>query len=142
MQGSLGEKIGEGAFADVHAWAPGQVVKLFKAGAARRFSRREVRMTRAVFAAGAPAPEVFGEVELEGRLGIVLSRFDGPTLLQPTRSGAMTRDQAGAILASLCRSVHETPPPSDVPFLRDLMEGWLRIPGDAVPNTSPSASSP
>ena len=33
MQGSLGEKIGEGAFADVHAWAPGQVVKLFKAGA-------------------------------------------------------------------------------------------------------------
>ena len=28
MQGSLGEKIGEGVFADVHAWAPGQVVKL------------------------------------------------------------------------------------------------------------------
>jgi hypothetical protein len=28
MRGSLGEKIGEGAFADVHAWAPGQVVKL------------------------------------------------------------------------------------------------------------------
>ena len=32
MRGSLGEKIGEGVFADVHAWAPGQVVKLFKAG--------------------------------------------------------------------------------------------------------------
>ena len=32
MQGSLGEKIGEGAYADVHAWAPGQVLKLFKAG--------------------------------------------------------------------------------------------------------------
>src|SRR6266576_2111069 len=28
IQGSLGEKIGEGVFADVHAWAPGQVVKL------------------------------------------------------------------------------------------------------------------
>ena len=133
MHGSLGEKIGEGAFADVHAWAPGQVVKLFKAGAARRDSRREARMTRAVFAAGAPAPEVFGEVELEGRFGIVLGRFDGPTLLQLTRSSAITIDQAGAILASLCRSVHETPPPSDVPFLRDLMEGWLRISADAVP---------
>ena len=35
MQGSLGEKIGEGVFADVHAWAPGQVVKLFKAWFAR-----------------------------------------------------------------------------------------------------------
>ncbi len=32
MQGSLGEKIGEGVFADVHAWAPGQVVKLSKPG--------------------------------------------------------------------------------------------------------------
>src|SRR5258705_8585195 len=32
MQGSLGEKIGEGAFSEAYAWAPGQVVKLFKAG--------------------------------------------------------------------------------------------------------------
>jgi hypothetical protein len=30
MQGFLGEKIGEGAFADIHAWAPGQVVKLLR----------------------------------------------------------------------------------------------------------------
>ncbi len=74
MRGSLGEKIGEGAFADVHAWAPGQVVKLFKAGVPRRVSWHEARMARAVFAAGAPAPEVFGEVTLEGRFGIVLSR--------------------------------------------------------------------
>ena len=32
MQGSLGEKIGEGAFSEAYAWAPGQVVKLFKPG--------------------------------------------------------------------------------------------------------------
>ena len=35
MPGFLEEKIGEGAFADVHAWAPGQVVKLFKADVRR-----------------------------------------------------------------------------------------------------------
>jgi len=133
MQGSLGEKIGEGVFADVHAWAPGQVVKLFKAGVPRRESRWEARMTRAVFAAGGPAPEVFGEVELEGRFGIVFSRFDGPSLLQLTRSGAITFEQAGAILASLCLSVHKTPPPPDVPFLRDVMDAWLRSSGAAVP---------
>jgi hypothetical protein len=61
MRGSLGEKIGEGASADVHAWAPGQVVKLFKSGVPRRLSAHEVRTTRAVFAAGAPAPEVLDE---------------------------------------------------------------------------------
>jgi hypothetical protein len=52
MRGSLGEKIGEGAMADIHAWAPGQVVKLYKAGRERRLGRHEAQMTRAAFAAG------------------------------------------------------------------------------------------
>src|ERR1041384_7036845 len=67
MQGSLGEKIGEGASSDVHVWAPGRAVKLFKPGGSRRLSWHEAQKTDAVFAAGAPAPEVFGVVTLEGR---------------------------------------------------------------------------
>ena len=98
MRGSLGEKIGEGVSADVHAWAPGQVVKLFKAGVPQRMSRWEARMTRAAFAAG--APEVFDEVTLEGRFGIVLQRLDGPTLLQLWQTRAVTSEQVGAILAN------------------------------------------
>jgi hypothetical protein len=133
MRGSLGEKIGEGAFSDVHAWAPGQVVKLFKAGVPQRISWWEARMTRAVFAAGGPAPEVLDEVTVEGRFGIVLGRLDGPTLLQFYRSGAITFGQAGAILASLCLSVHKTPPPPDVALLGDWMDGSLRRSGGAVP---------
>jgi hypothetical protein len=58
------------------AWAPGQAVKLFKPGGERRLCRHEAQMTRAAFAAGLPAPEVFDEVTLEGRFGIVLSRFE------------------------------------------------------------------
>src|SRR3984957_3816830 len=107
MRGSLGEKIGEGAYADVYAWAPGRVLKLFKSGFPRRHSWWEARMTRAAFAAGAPAPEAFDEVTLEGRFGVVLQRLDGPTLLQLSRSGAMTSEQVGSILA-----------PSPYPFTR------------------------
>ena len=95
MQGSLGEKIGEGVFADVHAWAPGQVVKLSKPGIPQWVVQHETQMTRAVFAAGGPAPEVLGEVTLDGRFGIVLPRFDGPTLRQATRTGAITRRTSG-----------------------------------------------
>jgi hypothetical protein len=90
-------------------------------------------MTRAVFAAGGPALEVFDEVTLEGRFGMVVSRLDGPTLLQLTRSGAMTFGQAGAILASVCLSVHKTPPPPDVISLRDSMDGSLLFSGGIVP---------
>jgi hypothetical protein len=133
VQGSLGEKIGEGVWADVHAWAPGQVIKLFKAGAPRRIPWYEARMTRAVFAAGGPAPEVFGEVTLDGRSGIVLPRFDGPTLLQHYRSGAITFEQAGAILATCYMAIHKTPPPPEVLPLRDWMDGTLRRLDGTIP---------
>jgi len=127
MTGSLGEKIGEGVFSDVHAWAPGQVVKLFRAGVRRRTCWWEARMTRAAFAAGAPAPEVLDEVTVDGRFGIVLTRLDGLTLSQLSRSGAMTPEQTGAILASLYISLHNTPPPPEVLSLYNWIDGSLRL---------------
>ena len=134
MRGSLGEKIGEGASADIHAWAPGRVVKLFKPSRERqRLSRHEAQMTRAAFAAGLPAPEVFDEVTLEGRFGIVLSRLDGPTLLQLLRTRAMTPEQAGAILAALSISVHKTPPPPGVISLPDLIRALVQSPSNLLP---------
>ena len=133
MRGSLGEQIGEGAFADVHAWAPGQVVKLFKAGVPRRVSWYEARMTRALFAAGVPAPEVLDEVTLEGRFGIVLPRLDGPTLLQLLQTGAMTPEEAGAILATLGLAVHKTPTPPEALSILDYMESSLRLPDARIP---------
>ncbi|MBR0932901.1 phosphotransferase [Bradyrhizobium jicamae] len=133
MRGSLGEMINQGGTADIHAWAPGQVVKLFKEGFSPQLVRQEARITRAVFAAGAPAPEVFGEVTLDGRFGIVLGRLDGPTLLQVTRSGAVTFAGAGAIIASLVLSVHRMSPPPDVLYLRPWMESAFRLTSDIVP---------
>ena len=90
-------------------------------------------MTRAVFAAGGPAPEVLGEVTLDGRFGFVLPRFDGPTLKQAMSAGAITRERAGAILATLCRAVHETPPPAEALSLRQAMDARLRFAGSVLP---------
>jgi hypothetical protein len=64
----------------------------------------------------------------------VLPRLNGPTLLQLSRSGAITHAQTGTIIASLCLSVHNTPAPPDVLLLRDLMDGSLRRSGGAVPD--------
>ena len=133
MRGSLGEKINQGGTADIHAWAPGQVVKLFKEGFPLELGQQEARMTRAVFAAGAPAPEVFGEVTLDGRFGIVLGRLEGPTLLQVTRGGAVTFAQAGAIVASLGLTVHRMSPPPASLYLRDWMNDAFRLSDDIVP---------
>lgn len=133
MQGSLGEKIGEGVYADVHAWARGRVVKLFKPGVPMAIGWHEAQMTHAVFAAGAPAPQLFGTMIIEGRFAMVLQRLDGPTLLQLSRSGAMTPAQSGAILATLLLAVHKIRPPRELPPLRDSMVGGIRLSGDKVP---------
>jgi Ser/Thr protein kinase RdoA (MazF antagonist) len=130
MRGFLGEKIDGGASADIHVWARGRIVKLFKAGVPERFGRHEARMTRAAFAAG--APEVFDEVTVDGRFGIVLRRLDGPTLQRLLLTSAMTPEQVGAILASLYISVHKTPPPPDVPSLRRWIDFASQVSRDIL----------
>lgn len=126
------EKVGEGAFAEVYAWAPGQVVKLFRTGVSDRLIRHEARITRAVHAAGAPAPEMLGEMVLEGRTGLVLSRLEGPTLMQLSRTGAMTPTETGAVMVGLAWDLHRTPAPTALPSLRDWLEASFRA-GDRIP---------
>ncbi len=133
MSGALGEKIGEGAMSDVHAWAPGEVVKLFRAEIPRRISWYEAYLTRAVFAVGGPAPEVLDEVKVGGRRGIVMPRLDGPTLLQLLQADAITFEAAGEVLATLALAVHRTPAPPEALPVRDYMEAALRVPEAQIP---------
>jgi Ser/Thr protein kinase RdoA (MazF antagonist) len=60
----------------------------------------------------------------------VLGRLDGPTLLQATRSGAVTFAEAGAILASLGLSVHRMSPPPEAFHLRGWMDTAFRLSGE------------
>jgi hypothetical protein len=118
---------------DVHVWAPGEVVKLFKAEIPRRISWYEAYITRAVFAAGGPAPEVLDEVKVEGRRGIVMPRLDGPTLLHLLQASAITLEAAGEILATLGLAVHRTPSPPEALPIREYMEASLRLPDVQIP---------
>ncbi len=126
MHPSLGPKIGEGATADVHAWGAGRVVKLYKAGTPRRLCVHEVRVTRAIYAAGGLAPEVFEELSIEGRAGVVMARLDGPTLIQTMKSEAVSYTHAGAVLAGCLHAVHAAPPPSCLMRLRDYVVSSLQ----------------
>jgi len=129
----LGPKIGEGATSDVHAWAPGQVVKLFKSGIPQHVGDHEIRMMRALSGAGCRAPDVVDVVVVDGRRGIVMSRLDGPSLMDATKAKALSFADAGAVLAACLQAVHATTPPSDVPRLRDAVARGLRRAGAALP---------
>src|SRR2546426_971994 len=81
MQGSLGEKIGEGAYSEAYAWAPGQIVKLFKPGLPRPMPWFEGRMLRDVLALIDRLPP--GDNLCHGDLtpGNVIMTADGPKLV-------------------------------------------------------------
>lgn len=131
--GALGEKIGEGAVSEVYAWAPGQVVKLFKAGFPPRLAAWEARMTRAAHAAGLPAPEVFDEVSLDGRAGFVLTHFEGPSLRRLSQTRSLTSEQVGVVLAELAVAAHQSHPPEQVLTLREHTTALLRRSGETLP---------
>jgi thiamine kinase len=96
MDLSNAERIGEGRASEVFAWGEGKVLKLLRPWQSETWGDRELRATAAAFEAGLPVPRVFGTERLDGRLGMVMERVEGPSLLQvlvrrPWRAGAVAR---------------------------------------------------
>ena len=95
--------VGRGRTADIFAWSPGQVLKLFHAGWREEQAAREARLTHAVHSAGLPVPAVADVdiIELDGRYGFVCERIDGPTLLSAMTAKPWTLFRAARLLAEL-----------------------------------------
>jgi len=112
---SLGPRLATGGTAELYAWEPGRVLKLYWQGAALDAVEREAERTRIARAAGAPAPAVFDVVLVEDRPGVVFERSDGPSMLQaigedPARAEAVAQQLAGLHAALHERSGAGLPP--------------------------------
>lgn len=102
----LGPKLGEGAGSEAYAWGDGRIVKLFTRGTDPSVVEYEAWATNIAHQAGAPAPAVFGVVEVDGRLGIIFPRYEGETLLSMAVRGSIDPGETGAIMARLQHSLH------------------------------------
>lgn len=58
------------------------MLKLFRAGISETSVRHEAEATTAAYDLGFAVPAVGGVIEVDGRLGIIYERLQGPTLLQ------------------------------------------------------------
>jgi hypothetical protein len=119
----LGEKLGEGATAEVFAYGEGRVVKLSKPGVERRAGEYEASQAQAVFESGAPCPAVFGTVEIDGRFGIIYKRLLGESLLQRLVRGEITPEATGALIAEQQWRLHSGRFVANV----SSFDGWLRF---------------
>nr|WP_282594636.1 aminoglycoside phosphotransferase family protein [Halomarina salina] len=84
-----------------------RVLKLFVDGVVPDKAEREMENTRVAHGAGAPAPAVHETRTVDGRVGIVLDRLDGPTLLDSLAERSWRVARVGRRLAEVQAGVHD-----------------------------------
>ncbi len=103
---SIGVKIGQGMSAEVYDMGGGKVLKLYREWMSREAIRHEERIGKAVQASGAPCPAILGEVEHEGRLGLVFERIPGCSMLIGLERRPLSAARFGRELARLHHDIH------------------------------------
>lgn len=78
--------LAQGRTAEVYAWGEGRVLKLYRAEFPRAWVQGEIEVNQQLADAGLPLPRLYDVREVDGRLGLVFERVDGPTLLQVMKS--------------------------------------------------------
>jgi aminoglycoside phosphotransferase (APT) family kinase protein len=126
------ELLDKGFCSDVYAWGNGRVLKLFYDWVARDAADREYAATRAVHAAGLPAPDAYALVELDGRRGILFDRVDGVSLLAYTQARPWLLLHVIRRMAELHAQIHGSSAPAGLPTLRDRIAARIEA-SDAPP---------
>nr|MDT0659680.1 phosphotransferase [Micromonospora sp. DSM 115978] len=125
----IGDKLGAGREADVHAWGEDAVVKLYRPGFG---GHRAEAAALAGLAGHGFAPRLIDVVDCGGRTGLVLERLDGLDMLtllqrQPWQVLGQGRALAGAHLA-----VHAVRAPGGFPDLREVLAARIEDAGLSV----------
>lgn len=126
----LGVPIAVGRTAEIYAWEPGWVVKLYFDWFSPEAVKYEQRIAIAIYAAGLPVPAVGEIVNVAGRKGLLYQRCDGRSMDEdlarhPTRIFSRARK-----LAELHAQMHAKSLQADLPTLRQRLEYKIR---DAKP---------
>jgi Ser/Thr protein kinase RdoA (MazF antagonist) len=128
-----GRRIGEGRTAEVFEWGEGKVLKLYRDWCPPDWARHEAEVTRAVHAAGAPAPAIGYVVEVDGRPGIVCERLDGRPLRDQLAGAPWRAGAGGTSLARLHHLIHEKrAAPGRLPRLREKVTRAIVAAGEIL----------
>ncbi len=121
----LSSPIASGFTAQIFAWKPGWVLKLFNQGIARETVEMEARLARSVHATGLPVPAVGQVVAVDGRFGLEYERVDGITMLQAFRNQPWSFFAHAQQLAELHAATHAICI-SDLPSQKDRLASKIR----------------
>jgi len=121
-----GPMIAQGRTAEVFLWGDGQVLKLFHEWFRRDLAEREVDVGRKLNAMGLPVPVTEEIVEVDGRLGIVYERVDGPSMVDVAITRPWMVVKLARLLAELQAALH-THKVSGFPSQREWLQGMIHL---------------
>ena len=119
--------IGRGRTAEILAWGGSRALKLYLERSRREYVRREAEVSRFVHRAGLPAPAVYdadtedGLFEIDGRLGILYERIDGPSMLRELARRPWMIYPFAKAFAALHARIHSVPG-EGLPRMRERLE--------------------
>ncbi len=132
----IGPLIAEGRTAEIFDLGPDRILKLMRPEIAGEVGEWEVQAAAAIDAAGLTAPRLLETVRVDGRLGLIYERVDGPSMLaalerNPLRTVSLARD-----FARLHAEMHATSGdgrglPGLKPSLVDMIERSPLVPPNA-----------
>jgi uncharacterized protein (TIGR02172 family) len=120
METALGAPLAQGRTAEVFAWDDGHVLKLFRPGWGADVTRHEAELARAIYASGAPAPQVGEVVEVGERAGIIYERISGPSLLRDLVDHPIHLRRIMRTLAEAHADLHQRAV-ADLPRVREML---------------------
>lgn len=122
-------------------WGDGRVLKLCFDWVPSSTVEREFRVSRAVHALGLPVPAAHELVRIDGRLGIVFERIEGPSMLKHVEARPWTLFSRARQLAELHAQLHALSGPPELPSQRDqINRGIAAAPPDEFSETRKEAA--
>jgi len=126
MAEELGQLIGQGGEAEIYAWGEGKVLKLGFPSRSRGGVEDELQAARVAHEAGVPTPAVGETIELDGRIGIVFERVDGPSMLAHLVTHLWQMRRLARQMAEVHAAIHACRAPELISLkdeIRRLVEG-------------------
>ena len=124
MTDELGQLIGRGREAEIHAWGEDRVLKLFHPSASRIRVEVEAQAARVADEAGVPTPAVGEIVEVDGRYGVVFERIEGPSMMAGLATRPWQLRRVARQSAELQAAIHACKAP-ELRSLREAIQGAI-----------------
>ena len=97
--------------AEIYPWGQDEIIKLFRSGFCADTARRERLAAEEAHAQGATRIRCLGEVEIDGRIGLIMNRIDGRTLTASADANPLALIRLPRTLARLHVGVHNARTP-------------------------------